>query len=157
MDKKNKASKQLKEKLFLARKNGYRRISKSDEKACGTFAEDYKRFLDKAKTEREAVIEAVELLKKNGFKEYKRGMKLKAGAKIYRVNRGKAVIMSVIGSAPIEEGVRLCAAHIDSPRLDLKQNPLYEADELALFKTHYYGGIKKYSGRRFRSLSTALS
>ncbi len=144
MDKKNKVSKQLKEKLFLARKNGYRRISKSDEKACGTFAEDYKRFLDKAKTEREAVIEAVELLKKNGFKEYKRGMKLKAGAKIYRVNRGKAVIMSVIGSAPIEEGVRLCAAHIDSPRLDLKQNPLYEADELALFKTHYYGGIKKY-------------
>ena len=75
MDKKNKASKQLKEKLFLARKNGYRRISKSDEKACGTFAEDYKRFLDKAKTEREAVIEAVELLKKNGCYLYSQGKK----------------------------------------------------------------------------------
>lgn len=144
MKDKDKASKALKEKLFLKRKNGYTRISKSDEKACMKFAEDYKRFLDKAKTEREAVIEAVELLKKSGFTEYKRGMKLKAGTKIYRVNRGKAVIMAIIGKAPIEEGVRLCAAHIDSPRLDLKQNPLYEDSELALFKTHYYGGIKKY-------------
>ena len=144
MKDKDKASKALKDKLFLKRKNGYDRISKSDEKACMKFAEDYKRFLDKAKTEREAVIEAVELLKKSGFTEYKRGMKLKAGTKIYRVNRGKAVIMAIIGKAPIEEGVRLCAAHIDSPRLDLKQNPLYEDSELALFKTHYYGGIKKY-------------
>ncbi|MCR5707808.1 MAG: aminopeptidase [Ruminococcus sp.] len=144
MKDKDKVSKELKDKLFLKRRNGYRRISKSDEKACMSFAEDYKKFLDNAKTEREAVAEAVALLKKNGFKEYKCGMKLKAGSKIYRVNRGKSVIMSVIGSAPIEEGVRLCAAHIDSPRLDLKQNPLYEADELALFKTHYYGGIKKY-------------
>ncbi len=71
-------------------------------------------------------------------------MELKAGDRIYRNNRGKAVLIAVIGTAPIDEGVRLCAAHIDSPRLDLKQNPLYEDNELALFKTHYYGGIKKY-------------
>ena len=144
MDKKEKASKALKEKLFLKRKNGYSRISAKEEKACMAFAEDYKKFLDNAKTEREAVVEAVELLKAKGFVEYIKGMKLKAGTRIYKVNRDKAVIMSVIGKAPIEEGVRLCAAHIDSPRLDLKQNPLYEDNEIALFKTHYYGGIKKY-------------
>ena len=144
MDEKNKVSKELKEKLFLKRKNGYTRISSEDEKASFAFADDYKAFLDTAKTEREAVEEALRLLKAKGFTEYKKGMKLKAGDKVYRNNRGKAVLMAVIGTAPIEEGVRLCAAHIDSPRLDLKQNPLYEDNELALFKTHYYGGIKKY-------------
>ncbi len=144
MEEKEKVSKALKEKLFLQRKNGYARISEADEKACMTFAEDYKSFLDSAKTEREACAEAVELLKANGFNEYKAGMALRAGDRIYRVNRGKAVIIAVIGTAPIDEGVRLCAAHIDSPRLDLKQNPLYEDNEIALFKTHYYGGIKKY-------------
>lgn len=144
MEKKNKKSNALKEKLFIKRENGYSRISSEDEKACMAFSEDYKNFLNKAKTEREAVEEAVELLKANGFIEYKRDMKLSAGDRIYRINRGKSVIMSIIGTAPIEEGIRLCAAHIDSPRLDLKQNPLYEDHELALFKTHYYGGIKKY-------------
>jgi len=144
MEEKNSVSKELKEKLFLQRKNGYRRIDAEEEKAIFAFAEDYKRFLDVAKTEREAVIEAVKTLEANGFTEYKKGMKLNAGDKVYRNNRGKAVIAAVIGTAPIEEGVRLCAAHIDSPRLDLKQNPLYEDNELALFKTHYYGGIKKY-------------
>ena len=137
-------AKELKEKLFLSRKNGYERTDEAQLSAISDFAEDYKAFLDKAKTEREAVLEATELLLKNGFKEYKKGMELKPGDKIFRNNRGKAVIISVIGTAPISEGVRLCAAHIDSPRLDLKQNPLYEDNDLALFKTHYYGGIKKY-------------
>lgn len=144
MEENNSVSKELKEKLFLQRKNGYRRIDADEEKAVFAFAEDYKQFLDIAKTEREAVIEAVKTLEANGFNEYKKGMKLAAGDKIYRNNRGKAVIAAVIGTASIDEGVRLCAAHIDSPRLDLKQNPLYEDNELALFKTHYYGGIKKY-------------
>ena len=137
-------SKELKEKLFLQRKNGYTRINEAEKKEIFAFAEDYKTFLDTAKTEREAVCEAVRLLEENGFVEYKKDMKLNAGDKIYRNNRGKAIIAAVIGSAPIAEGVRLCAAHIDSPRLDLKQNPLYEDNEFALFKTHYYGGIKKY-------------
>ncbi|MBR5512474.1 MAG: aminopeptidase [Ruminococcus sp.] len=136
--------KELKEKLFMQRKNGYSRINEHEEKAIFAFAEDYKKFLDTAKTEREAVCEAVKILEDNGYVEYKKDMKLKAGDKIYRNNRGKAIIAAVIGTAPIEEGVRLCAAHIDSPRLDLKQNPLYEDCDLALFKTHYYGGIKKY-------------
>lgn len=144
MKEKNNAVKELKEKLFLNRKNGYRLINENQEKMISIFADDYKCFLDTAKTEREAVCEAVKILKSKGFAEYKKGMKLKAGDRIYRNNRGKAVVAAVIGTAPIDEGVRLCAAHIDSPRLDLKQNPLYEDNELALFKTHYYGGIKKY-------------
>lgn len=144
MEEKTNVSKELKEKLFLQRKNGYARIDETEEKAIFEFAEDYKKFLDIAKTEREAVCEATKLLEANGFVEYKADMKLSVGDKIYRNNRGKAIIAAVIGTAPISEGVRLCAAHIDSPRLDLKQNPLYEDNELALFKTHYYGGIKKY-------------
>ncbi|MBR1591839.1 MAG: aminopeptidase [Ruminococcus sp.] len=144
MSEKNSASKQLKEKLFLKRKNSYFRMNDKELNASTKFAEKYKKFLDSAKTEREAVIQAVSLLEENGFVEYRKGMQLRAGDRIYRNNRGKAVLMAVIGSAPINEGVRLCAAHIDSPRLDLKQNPLYEDNELALFKTHYYGGIKKY-------------
>ncbi len=144
MAEKKNAAKELKEKLFLQRKNGYHRLSDKEIAASDKFAEKYKSFLDKAKTEREAAIEAIKTAEAAGFVEYKKGMKLKAGDKIYRNNRGKAVLLAVIGKAPIEEGVRLCAAHIDSPRLDLKQNPLYEDNELALFKTHYYGGIKKY-------------
>lgn len=143
MEEKN-IAKELKEKLFLQRKNGYNRIESDEEKKIFSFADEYKSFLNAAKTEREAVVYAVKELEKNGFVEYRKGMELKAGDKIYRNNRGKAVLAAVIGTAPISDGVRLCAAHIDSPRLDLKQNPLYEDSELALFKTHYYGGIKKY-------------
>lgn len=144
MAEKNNTSKKLREKLFMQRKNAYHRLSDKEIKAVDKFCEGYKDFMDKAKTEREAVIYAAELLEKKGFVEYAPDMKLNAGDKIYRINRGKAIIAAVIGKAPISEGVRLCAAHIDSPRLDLKQNPLYEDTELALFKTHYYGGIKKY-------------
>ena len=144
MAEKKTAAQKLKEKLFLDRQNGYYTMTDEDIKASSEFAELYKDFLDKSKTEREAVSYAVALLKKKGFKEFRKGKKLKAGDKIYKINRGKAVLISVIGSAPIAEGVRLCAAHIDSPRLDMKQNPLYEDNEMALLKTHYYGGIKKY-------------
>lgn len=141
---KNKTVKELKEKLFKQKKNGILRISDKELKNCDKFCEGYKKFMNRAKTEREIVADTVELLEKKGFVEYKKGMKLKAGDKIYRNNRGKAIIMAVIGKDDIKKGVRLCAAHIDSPRLDLKQNPLYEDTEIALFKTHYYGGIKKY-------------
>ncbi|MBE6762881.1 MAG: aminopeptidase [Ruminococcaceae bacterium] len=108
------------------------------------YCEDYKVFLDAAKTEREAVAYAVAEAQKHGFVEYKAGMALKAGDRVYRNNRGKAVILAVIGSAPISEGVSIAAAHIDSPRLDLKPNPMYENQHLCYFDTHYYGGIKKY-------------
>lgn len=144
MEKNNELVKELKDKLLFNRKNAVYNMSEEELAECDSFCEDYKDFMDKAKIEREAVVYSIELLKQNGYVEYKKGMKLNAGDKIYRNNRGKAVLMAIIGTAPIDEGVRLCAAHIDSPRLDLKQNPLYEDTELALFKTHYYGGIKKY-------------
>lgn len=144
MEENKEAIKELKEKLLLKRKNAIYDMSDEELSDCDKFCEDYKDFMNRSKIEREAVIYSIDLLKKNGYVEYKKGMKLKAGDKIYRNNRDKAILMAVIGKAPIEEGVRLCAAHIDSPRLDLKQNPLYEDNEIALFKTHYYGGIKKY-------------
>ncbi len=136
--------KDMKEKLFLKKKNAVYNMTDEQLADCDSFCEDYKKFMDIAKIEREAVIYSIDFLKKNGYVEYKKGMKLNPGDKIYSNNRGKAVLIAVIGTAPISDGVRLCVAHIDSPRLDLKQNPLYEDKELALFKTHYYGGIKKY-------------
>ena len=144
MSKDNNAVKELKEKLLMPRKNGVYRLSAEELSACDDFCEGYKSFMDRSKIEREFALNSIEMLKNSGFVEYKKGMELKAGDKIFSNNRGKAVIAAIIGTAPISEGVRLCAAHIDSPRLDLKQNPLYEDNEIALFKTHYYGGIKKY-------------
>ena len=144
MDNNKEMIKELKEKLFLKKQHGLYKMTDEQLADCDNFCEDYKKFMDAAKIEREAVVYSIDLLEKNGYVEYKKGMKLNAGDKIYRNNRGKAVLMAIVGTAPISEGVRLCAAHIDSPRLDLKQNPLYEDKEIALFKTHYYGGIKKY-------------
>ncbi len=144
MSENNDALKELKNKLLIEKKHALLRLSDEEIKECDAYSEGYKKFLDAAKTEREAVNVAIAMLEKNGYKEYKSGMKLSSGDKIYRNNRGKAIIAAIIGSEPIENGTRICAAHIDSPRLDLKQNPLYEDNEIALFKTHYYGGIKKY-------------
>ena len=144
MEKEKSAAKLLQEKICTTRKNGGLRLSADEIKTCFDYCEDYKSFLDDAKTEREAVVKTVTMAEKCGFVEFKYGMSLKAGDKIYYNNRGKAVILAIIGSEPIENGVHLAAAHIDSPRLDLKQNPLYEDNETAFFKTHYYGGIKKY-------------
>ena len=108
------------------------------------FANGYKAFLDAGKTERLCVKEAISLAEKKGFVPYTRGMKLSPGMKIYKSNRGKAIVLAVVGNANTAGGTNIAAAHIDSPRLDLKQMPLYESEGLSLFKTHYYGGIKKY-------------
>ncbi len=144
MSKEKSEGKELKKALLSKKENAFLKMKSDDIKKCDKFCDGYKAFLDAAKTEREAVEYTIKLIEDNGFVEYKPGMKLKAGDKIYRNNRGKAVMMAVIGKEDIKKGVRLCAAHIDSPRLDLKQCPLYEDTEMALFKTHYYGGIKKY-------------
>jgi len=136
--------KELKKSLFSDKKNAIKIMSDEEIKKCDDFCEDYKKFLDKAKTEREAVQYAISTAEDFGYVPFKRGMSLKAGDKVYYNNRGKAIIFAVIGKEDISKGVKICASHIDSPRLDLKQNPLYEDSELALFKTHYYGGIKKY-------------
>ncbi len=138
------AAKARKEELFSSRKHAAYRMTAEEKAESNKFAKEYIEFLSASKTEREACINAENILKENGFVPFEIGMELHAGDKVYRNNRGKAIIAAVIGTEPITEGVRICAAHIDSPRLDLKQNPLYESSELALFKTHYYGGIKKY-------------
>lgn len=143
-EKKSSEGKKLQEKLFMKKEHAMKLISETEVKKADKFCEDYKKFLDSSKTEREAVINTINLAEKNGFTEFIPGKALKAGDKIYYNNRGKAVILAIIGTEPIENGVRIAAAHIDSPRLDMKQCPLYEDNEIALFKTHYYGGIKKY-------------
>lgn len=137
-------AKELKDKLFMKKKNSGLIMSDAEIKAADKFGEGYKAFLDKAKTEREAVKTAVEIISKAGFTEFDRNKKYKAGDKVFLNNRGKALILAIFGKESIENGVNILAAHIDSPRLDLKQNPIYEDTELAFFKTHYYGGIKKY-------------
>lgn len=109
------------------------------------FCEAYKAFLDAAKTEREAVDTALRLLEQAGYRPLRHGEgAYRAGDKVYYNNRGKALLCATLGKQPLDAGVRLMVAHIDSPRLDLKPNPLYEDSDLALFKTHYYGGIRKY-------------
>ena len=133
----------LKEKLFRPKKNGWE--SKNiDKNKIMTFAKDYIDFINKAKTERECVQEFTKILKENGFKNLQSEQNLKAGDKVYYINRYKNIYAAVIGSDDLTKGFNIVGAHIDSPRLDLKPNPLYESAELAMFKTHYYGGIKKY-------------
>lgn len=135
---------ELKKELFFKPKNAAKVLTENEISDADNFCEGYMNFLDAAKTEREAVTEAVNLAKANGFTEFKKGEKYEAGEKVYMNNRGKALILAVIGRKDISEGVRITAAHIDSPRLDIKPNPLYEDTDMAYFKTHYYGGIKKY-------------
>lgn len=136
--------KELKEKLFLKRDNGLLSATDEENERIFEYCEGYKSFLNTAKTEREAVKAAVALAEKKGFKPFSRDNKYSAGDKVYFNNRGKTVAFAVIGKQDCESGFNITAAHIDSPRLDLKPNPVYEEIELALFKTHYYGGIKKY-------------
>ena len=112
--------------------------------AAESFARKYAAFLDTSKTEREAAAEAVRMAEAAGFAPYTFGCAVKPGEKYYFNNRGKSVHLFIVGRRPLEEGVRICAAHIDSPRLDLKPHPLYEDNGLGYCKTRYYGGIKKY-------------
>ena len=138
------AGQQLREALLNQKKNGWDVVDAATEKAIFDYCEGYKTFLDRGKTERDCVDYAVELAEAAGFVPFERGMELQPGTKVYRVNRGRAVNLAVIGSAPLDQGVSISASHIDSPRLDLKPSPLYEDSELAFLKTHYYGGVRKY-------------
>lgn len=131
-------------KLFYEQKNGYDIIEKEELKACEDYCKSYMSFLDDSKTEREAVKNSIKLAENNGFVQYKEGMKLVPGTKVYYSNRSKSLMLAIIGKKKLSEGAVIAAAHVDSPRLDLKQVPIYEDDEICYFKTHYYGGIKKY-------------
>ena len=132
----------------MERKNAWKTYDKKDEKKLSELCEGYKDYLFKGKTEREGTRYIVKKAEEAGYKNLedaiKEGKKLKAGDKIYSVCMGKTVALFNIGKKSLEEGMNILGAHIDSPRLDVKQNPLYESNELAYLDTHYYGGIKKY-------------
>ncbi len=134
----------LKEQLFMKKEHTSVVIGEQGVADADSFADGYMSYLDASKTEREAVETALEMAKAGGFVEFDKNVRYPAGSKVYVNNRGKALILAVIGHKDIKEGVSIAAAHVDAPRLDLKPNPLYEESEMAYFKTHYYGGIKKY-------------
>jgi len=138
------STKKLEKEILSKPQNGGVRLSEEEVKRAEEYAQGYKSFLDAGKTEREATSAAIQMAEKKGFVPFEYGKKYAPGDKIYYNNRGKSIILAVMGREPIENGVNLMAAHIDSPRIDLKAHPLYEKEELALFKTHYYGGIRKY-------------
>ena len=128
----------------MYRENAWKKYDASKEKEVMSFAEGYKEFLSNSKTERLAVKEATKRLKEAGFKDVSEAKKVVPGDKVYFINRNKNVCAFVVGKKKITEGLRILGAHIDSPRMDLKEHPLYEKNEFALADTHYYGGIKKY-------------
>ena len=135
---------ELRESLLFAPKNGYTKLTAQQRQEMEDYCKRYAAFMDDCKTEREATAWTVRAAEERGFRPVKPGMTLTAGDKVYMNNRDKSILLAVIGKEPLSEGANICAAHIDSPRMDLKPNPLYEDSEIAYFKTHYYGGIKKY-------------
>ena len=137
-------TKEEKSKLLYKPDHGYDRLTPEDEREMNAYCERYKAFLDASKTERECVVSAIRLAEARGFRPYRDGMELRAGDKVYCDNRGKSIMLAVIGTEPLSRGANIGAAHTDAPRLDLKPNPLYEDAELAYLKTHHYGGIRKY-------------
>ena len=135
---------ELREKLLNTPKNGYARLDQAQRGEMEAYCASYMAFMDACKTEREATAWAIAEAEKRGFRPFAPGMSVQPGDKIYYNNRDKAIALAVIGTRSLGEGANICAAHVDSPRMDLKPNPLYEDSEIAYFKTNYYGGIKKY-------------
>lgn len=144
MEKEKSAAELLKEQLMLKKEHFSVAMSEEEVAKADKFCEGYMDFLEKGKTERECVEYVIEKAEKNGFTPFDKTKTYKPGDKVYVNNRGKSVILALMGKQGAKNGVKIVAAHIDSPRLDLKPTPLYEDGELAYFKTHYYGGIKKY-------------
>ena len=134
----------LREQLLYKPKHGYDRLTDREVEEMEAYAKGYRAFLDNGKTERLCVDYTVRLAEEKGFVPYVPGMALEPGKKVYVNNRGKGIMLAVIGSKPLSEGANIGAAHTDAPRLDLKPSPLYEDSELAYLKTHHYGGVRKY-------------
>lgn len=137
-------SEELKDKLFNKKENGWKDLNDEEKNKIFEFSDNYMSFLNVSKTEREFIKNARKLADENGYKDIMEFDSLKPGDKIYFINREKSMYLAIIGTEPIENGLHIIGSHVDSPRLDLKPNPLCEDTELAYFKTHYYGGIKKY-------------
>ena len=134
----------MRKELFYEQKNGYGLIGSEERLELEDYCRDYMAFLNDYRTASEAVKNAIAMAEERGFREYVPGMELKPGMKLYRNNRGKALMLAVIGKDDLSHGAVIAGAHVDAPRLDLKQIPMYESDEMCYFRTHYYGGIKKY-------------
>ena len=134
----------LKNKLLNKKENGWKNIDTREKEAIYSFSNGYMKFLNTSKTEREAVYSAKQIAESNGFRDISTFDTLNPGDKVYFINREKSMYLAIIGTEKLENGLQIVGAHIDSPRLDLKPNPLYEDGGFAYFKTHYYGGIKKY-------------
>ncbi len=134
----------LEDKLLVNKKNGWEGLTDAEKKKIMKFSDGYINYLNNGKIEREIIKESEEIAKAHGFKPLSSYKKLKAGDKVYYINRNKNIILAVIGKDKLENGVNVIGAHTDSPRLDLKPNPLYEDTDFAYLKTQYYGGIKKY-------------
>ena len=134
----------MKEELFNKKEIGWKDVNEREKEEIFNFCNGYMKFLNKAKIEREFVEQAKIKAEENGFKDVNSVETLKAADKVYFINRDKSMYLAVIGTEKMEQGLQIIGSHIDSPRLDLKPNPLYEDTGLAYFKTHYYGGIKKY-------------
>ena len=143
-DKKKDQADELRKSLSFSFKNLWDPENKEEIEAVMAFTEDYKVALDEGKTEREFVDFSVKLLEENGYRAFDSDAPLKPGARVYETVHGKGIVAAVIGTSDPLEGFNMIGAHVDSPRLDLKPNPMYESDDLTLLKTHYYGGIKKY-------------
>lgn len=139
-----KVTKKTEKKESYLKKNAWLKYTEAQKKDIFKFCEGYKNFISTCKTERECVTESIRIAEAAGYKNIYSVDTLKPGDKVYAANMGKNLILFLIGDEPIEKGMKLLGAHIDSPRLDLKQNPLYEDSELVLLDTHYYGGVKKY-------------
>ena len=135
---------EVKNELTYEKKTVYEKAGAEVVAKAYEYAKDYVKFLDAAKTEREAVVESIKMAEAAGYRPYSFGMPMKAGDKFYYNNRGKNIYLFKIGTESINNGIRITAAHIDSPRIDLKQIPVYEDNGMCFFKTHYYGGIRKY-------------
>ncbi len=142
MDKKQ--VEELKEKLFNKKENGWKGKLQEDRENIFEYAKSYIDYMNKSKTEREIIENSKKIAEAHGFKDIKDYQNLEAGDKVYYINHEKSMYLAIIGNKPLENGLNIIGSHADSPRLDLKPNPLYEDSEFAYFKTHYYGGIKKY-------------
>ena len=135
---------ELRESLLCSPRNGLLELTSEQRQEMENYCKRYAAFMDACKTEREATAWATREAEARGFRPAVPGMKVKPGDKIYLNNRGKSFLIAVVGTESLAKGANICAAHVDSPRLDLKPQPLYEDSEIAFAKTHYYGGIKKY-------------
>ena len=135
---------ELEARLGYKKTNFYEKADEATVKAAYDYAPGYMAYLDAAKTERESVAVSIEMAKREGYVPYAFGMPLEVGGKYYYDNRGRNLYLFRVGSEPIENGIRIVASHVDNPRIDIKQSPLYEDGGFAFFKTRYFGGIRKY-------------